>query len=147
VSLKIVARGARGTYQIIGKLKGRRIHQSTGTTSRSHAEAMRVRLENEILDQAVFGQRPTAIFAQAANIYLDGDGSPRFLRPLVEHFGRWRLSDIDQLAVLAFVRLTYSGASPQTINRQTFSPLVANLAGGTEGWPMWSAPVHAATPA
>lgn len=123
--LKIERRGKKGIFQIIGKLRGRRVHQSTGTTSESHAEAARIQLEKQILDEDIYGKRVTAIFAEAVELYLDGGGRPRFVTPLNAHFGRWRMGDISQAEVLKFAKKQYPTAAPQTIERQVFTPLIA----------------------
>lgn len=123
--LKIERRGKKGIFQIIGKLRGRRVHQSTGTTSEPHAEAARIRLEKQILDEDIYGKQVTTIFAEAVEVYLDGGGSPRFVTPLNDHFGRWRMSDISQVEVLKFAKKHYPRAAPQTIDRQVFTPLIA----------------------
>jgi integrase len=123
--LKIERRGKKGIFQVIGTLRGVRVHESTGTASREHAEAERIRIERQILDEAVYGKRATAIFSEAVEIYLDGGGSGRFLAPLNQHFGRWRMGDIDQAEVLKFARKQYPRATPQTLDRQVFTPLIA----------------------
>jgi integrase len=122
--LKIVRRGKKGIFQIKGTLCGIRVRESTGTDSEPHAEAQRIKLENELLERATWGERRTASFAEAVTLYLEGR-SERFIAPLLEHFGRWRMGDITQPEVSKFAQLTYPGASPQTIDRQVYTPLIA----------------------
>jgi hypothetical protein len=123
--LKTERRGKKGIFQIIGTLRGRRVYQSTGTTSESHAEAARIQLEKQILDEDIYGKASTAVFAEAAEAYLDVGGSPSFVTPLNNHFGQWRLADISQAEVMKFAKKCYPNASPQTIDRQVFTPLIA----------------------
>jgi integrase len=123
--LKIERRGKAGIWQVIGTLRGIRVHQSTGTASREHAEAERIKIEKRILDEEVYGKRVTAVFAEAVEVYLNGGGSPRFVPPLSNHFERWIMSAITQAEVLKFGKKQYPGASPQTLDRQVFTPLIA----------------------
>lgn len=130
--LKIERRGKKGIFQIIGKLRGRRIHQSTGTDSEPHAEAARIQLEKQILDEDIYGKQVTALFAEAVETYLDSGGDTRFIGPLNEHFGRWRMSDISQVEVLKFAKKQHPRATPETIDRQVFTPLIAVWHAGHE---------------
>lgn len=123
--LKIEARGKKGIFQIVGKIRGQRVHQSTGTTSRAHAEAERIKLEKQILDADIYGRRSTATFAEAVEAYLDSGGSSRFLARLNGHFGRWLIGNISQAEVVKFHKLHYPKASAQTLNREVFTPLIA----------------------
>lgn len=123
--LKIQARGKKGIFQVVGKVRGRRICQSTGTTSRSHAEAQRIQLEKQLLDEQVYGKRPTATFSSAIEAYLDSGGSSQFLDALNEHFGRWLLSNISQDEVVKYAKLKHPKSGPHGINRQVFTPLIA----------------------
>jgi integrase len=123
--LKIERRGKKGIFQIIGTLRGVRVHESTRTTSEPHAEALRIQLEKRILDEDVYGKRVTAIFSEAVVAYLEGGGSPRFVTPLNQHFGPWRMGDITQAEVMRFAKKQYPTASPQTIDRHVFTPLIA----------------------
>jgi integrase len=123
--LKIERRGKKGIFQIIGTLRGIRVHESTRTASEPHAEALRIQLEKRILDEDVYGKRATAVFSEAVVAYLEGGGSPRFVGPLNRHFGPWRMSDVTQGEVLKFARKQYPGTSGDTIDRQVFTPLIA----------------------
>jgi site-specific recombinase XerD len=125
--LKIVQRGKKGIWQIVGTcpLTGRSIRQSTGTDSQGHAEAQRIQLETRLLDERTFGKRSTATFAEALNLYQSKGYSLRFTGPLTRHFHDWQLSDITDLEVSKFCQLTYPEASPQTVNRQVYTPLIS----------------------
>ena len=107
--LKKVRRGKKGIFQITGTLCGVRVRESTGLNSEPHAEAKRIQLENEILEKATWGERGTAFFAEAVTLYLESR-SERFITPLLEHFGRWRMGDISQAEVSKFAQLAYPGA-------------------------------------
>ena len=69
-----------------------------------------------------------------ANSYIRKSCSPlpakscrnrRFLTPLIEHFGMRRMVGITDLDVTNFAQLVYPNATPQTINRQVYTPLIA----------------------
>ncbi len=125
--LKIVRRGKKGIYQIVGvcPLTGRDIRKSTGTDSERHADAQRIQLETRLLDERTFGKRATATFAEAIVLYQQKGHSLRFTGPLTRHFHARQLSSITDLDVMQFCQLTYPNASPQTVNRQVYSPLIA----------------------
>ncbi len=82
--LKLIKRPDSPHWQITGTLRGIRVRESTGTDSRPHAEAVLAKRQQEILDRAVYGERHTATFAEAVNLYLDLGGDARYLAPLVE---------------------------------------------------------------
>jgi integrase len=125
--LKIVKRGKKDLYQIVGTcpVTGTRIRESTGLVSQTHAEAKRVQLEARLLDQAVHGKRLTATFAAAVILYRQKGHTDRFLNPLLHHFGTRRLNEISDVDVSNFASLHYPKASPQTLDRQVYTPLIA----------------------
>jgi integrase len=125
MSLKIVRRGKRGIFQIVGTVAGCHIRKSTGLESERHAEAERIKLETRLLDEATYGKRHTATFYEAVDLYRVKGGSRRFAGPLVKHFGARRLTDIRDLDVANFATLYYPTATPATLNRQVYTPLIA----------------------
>jgi integrase len=123
--LKLTRRGT--TWHITGTLRGIRVRESTGTASKPHAEAVRAQREKEILDRSVYGEAVTATFAEAVNLYLDLGGSPRFLEPLVERWGAWRLQRITPLEVARAARDIYPDSAASTRKRQIYTPVTAVL--------------------
>lgn len=123
--LKLVKRGKKGIYQIVGTVRGQRYRESTGLTSQPHAEALLAKRQTEILDRHTWGEERTTTFAEAVIHYLDQGGSGRFLEPLVEKFGNWRLSDITPLEVSKHAAEAHPSSGPQGINRQVYTPLIA----------------------
>lgn len=125
--LKIVRRGKKGIFQIVGRnpVTGRSIRKSTGLVSERHAEAKRIQLEARLLDEATYGKRRTATFAEAVVLYGQKGHPDRFIEPLNEHFGLRQLADITDLDLANFAALTYPNATPQTIDRQVYTPMIA----------------------
>ena len=125
--LKLIKRADSPHWQIRGTLRGIRVRESTFTDSRSHAEAILARRQQEILDRATFGEQATATFAEAVNLYLDLGGEARYLEPLVARWGTWRLSAITPLEIARAGREIYSGCATSTLDRQLYTPIVAVL--------------------
>jgi len=125
--LKIEKKGRKGIYYVQGTVAGIRVRQSLRVDSKTHAETLAAKLEQELLDEVTYGRKHSATFADAVLIYKQKGGSPRFLERLVRYFGRHRLADIDDGALSAFILASYPNAKPQTINRQVYTPLIAVL--------------------
>ena len=125
--LKIVRRGKKGIFQIVGRnpVTGRGIRKSTGLSSERHAEAKRIQLEARLLDEATYGKRRTATFSEALILYKQKGHSERFTALLNEHFGMKQLADIGDLDLSRFVTLYYPNAQPQTVDRQVYTPMVS----------------------
>ncbi len=125
--LKLVRRrdAAKGTWRIRGTVGGVRYDESTGTDSRAHAEAILAKRQREILDRHTWGAERTTTFAEAVTSYLTAGGEARFLEPLVRAFGPRRMADIAQPDVDALVAKLHPVATPETISRQIYTPLIA----------------------
>ncbi len=123
--LKLTQRGK--AYYITGTLRGRRYRESTGTNSRPHAEALLAKRQSEILDRDVFGEKRTALFAEAVLMYVDGGGEARFLEPLLQRWGGWRIQDITASEVAQAARDIYPNRTAATLDRQLYTPLNAVL--------------------
>lgn len=115
----------KGTWRIRGSLGGRRHDESTGTDSRTHAEAILARRQKEILDAHTFGPERTTSFGEAVELYVRSGGEVRFLEPLVRAFGPRRMADITQADVMRFITERYPKTGSQGINRQVYTPLIA----------------------
>ena len=135
--LKVVKRKGRGSWYLRGTVGKETIFESTGTDSRAHADAIRIKRENEILDRHTFGAKATATFIEAAVSYLEMGGEARFLGRfdertgkwslLIGHFGSTKLDLIDQIAIDSASRLLYPGRKPSTVKRQVYVPMAAVL--------------------
>lgn len=125
--LKLMRRSGSPHWQITGSLRGIRVRESTGTDSRPHAEAILAKRQKEILDRAVHGERATATFAEAVNLYLDLGGQAQYLEPLVQRWGSRKIAEISQLEVARAGRDLYANCAPSTIDRHLYTPLIAVL--------------------
>jgi hypothetical protein len=132
-----VVKGRHGSPNLYlrGTVRGIRIDESTGTSSRAKAEEIRTRRESELLDQSIHGRRATATFASAALSYMQQGGEGRYLTPLLAYFGVERLSAIDQAAIDRCAALLKPGAATSTINRQIHTPISSVLKhAAARGW-------------
>lgn len=125
--LKLTRRPDSPHWHIRGTLRGVRVRESTGTDSRRHAEAILARRQQEILDRSTFGEHATATWAEAVNLYLDLGGEPRYLEPLTERWGTWRLAAVTPLEIARAGREIYAGAAASTLDRQVYTPTIAVL--------------------
>lgn len=126
-------------WYVRGSVRGQSVYESAGTADEERAEAYRVKREGEIWDGRALGRRAAARFIDAADAYTAGRILGRQDRAdvlrLARHFGRWKISNIDQDALDAFVRQYFQGRSAYTITRHAIAPLsaVLNIA-ARRGW-------------
>lgn len=123
--LKLIKRKGSKHYHITGTLRGERIRESTGTDSEPHAQVILAKRQSEILDRQTFGEKRTAIFAEAVELYLQQGGEARFLKPLLERWGLWRIADITQAEVSRAIHEMLPGRSPSYQIRAIITPLSA----------------------
>lgn len=121
------ARGSVPEKQADGTVARIRIERSTGTGDRKRARQAAEQIEKECWDRAYSGVGPGATFAEAALTYMETTGNTRFITPLLDHFGLTSLSAIGQDETLAACKALYPGRTPQTWNRQVFTPVNAIL--------------------
>lgn len=134
--LKLVRRPKSPNWIMRGTVRGQGIEETTGTSNKAAAEAIRVQREAELLNESVYGKKATVTFAVAALDYLEhGDGESRFLKKLVDHFGTTLLQKIDQHAIDLVAKKLYPKAGPATHNRQVYTPMAAILRhAARKGW-------------
>jgi len=124
----VLVRRPKSPYWIIrGTIRGIRIEETTGTTSKQYAEEIRAKREVELLEQSIHGRAATTTFAHAALAYVEGGGSDRFLAPVVEYFTTTLLSKIDQQAIDNAARNLFPKGAAATRNRQVYTPISAVL--------------------
>ncbi|MDF0602135.1 site-specific integrase [Psychromarinibacter sp. C21-152] len=124
--LKLFRRKPGGPWYIRGTIQGRQIYESTGCFKKAEAEALRLRRETEIQHRHAYGKAATLTFAEAALAYMETGGEPRFLEPILLHFGPdTLLADIDNAAVNEAAKAIYPTAADSTINRQLITPISA----------------------
>jgi integrase/recombinase XerD len=132
--LKLVQRKAASNWYIRGTVRGQGIYESTGTGNREVADQIRIKLEERLLTESVFGKRATITFAEAADAFIAAGGSPRFIFEInnqgwsrglaVELRGR-KLAEITQPEIDKLARKLYPRALPATLVRQFYSPFRA----------------------
>jgi integrase len=137
--LKLVSRPKSPHWIIRGSIRGIRVEESTGVGDKKIAEEIRAKRESEILEQALYGRRATATFAEAALSYLEAGGDKRFIEPVIKHFGVTPLQKIDQDAIDRGARKVYPNASDATRVRQFYTPTSAVLAHAARR--KWCAPL------
>jgi len=135
-------KGKSPNYRVRGTIRGRYINETTGTSSRELAEAIRIKREAQLLQESVFGARASRTFNEAAIGYIEAvsptgtqrdmvigrirkDGS---ITPcLVTDFGSRIVDTINQEAVDAVIRKRFAECKPGTIVRNLIAPLTAVL--------------------
>ncbi|ESY92820.1 site-specific integrase [Mesorhizobium sp. LNHC229A00] len=134
--LKLVHRPKSPYWIMRGTVRGQSIEETTGTSNKEAAEAIRIQRETEILTESVYGKKATVTFAVAAIDYLEhGSGEGRFLKPLADHFGTTLLREIEQHAIDLAGKKLYPKAGPATLNRQVYTPMAAILRhAARKGW-------------
>lgn len=125
MALKLLKRGK--VFYVRGTIRGKRYTESTGTHSREHAEAYRLKREREILDREFHGERNTATLGEAILVYLEKGGEGRFLEPLLDRWGKTRITELRPSIVSAFARERYGHLEPSSVRRQLYTPLNAVL--------------------
>ena len=133
-------------WRIRGTVKGQHIDESTGVSSQTRAEEIRIKRENELLDQAIFGAKATTTFAVAAVSYLESrqpKGMQRYAIAgwnenspcLIKDFGEILVNKIDQAKVNEVIAKRFQGKKPGTIVRNFLTPLTAVLHhAAKQGW-------------
>lgn len=125
MALKLVRR--KKIWYARGTIRGVRYFESTGTSSKEHAEIWRLRREQEILDREYLGEERTSTFAEAVLVYLEKGGEKRYLAPLTRRWGDKILSKITPSEVSRASRELFPDCQASTIRRQLYTPLNAVL--------------------
>jgi integrase len=135
-------KGKSQNYRIRGTVRGRYINETTGAANRALAEAIRIKREEQLLQESVFGTRASRTFNEAAIGYIEAvapTGTQRdmvigrirrdgTIAPcLVSDFGDWLVDKIDQEVVDTVIRSRFAGRKPGTIVRDLITPLTAVL--------------------
>jgi hypothetical protein len=104
---------------------GTRVHQSTGTTVEDEAHQLRILREREGLDSKLLGPKVVFTFGAAVAAYLDAGKGDRFMKPLLDHFGNTRISDLTGVGVRAAAKTLYPSAVYTSWNRHVVTPIKA----------------------
>lgn len=116
----------RGTYLSI------RLDDSTGTCEASAAKRIlttwRKQAERgEFRRQQPKPERAAPSFANAATAYMRAGGDGQYMEPILKAWPNKMLADIDQIAIDTVAAELYPLATPQTRNRQVYTPISAVL--------------------
>jgi Phage integrase family. len=126
--LKLVRHPRRSKhFYLRGSVRGQNVFETTGTSERSAAEAIRIRRESELLDRSIFGPSETVTFAEAAVSYLSEGKEARFLPPISDKLARMKLKAINQDVADRTAAELYPNTAPATRKRQFYIPLCAVL--------------------
>lgn len=132
--LKVVKHPNSPNLYLRGTVRGQYVFETTGTPCKEAAEEIRAKREGELIAQSIHGKRVTATFDQAALKYLDNGGDARFVGHydsdhgwggLIGHFYGRRMSSIHQDDLDQAAKALHPRATPQTRNRQVYTPFVA----------------------
>lgn len=133
MGLKLTKRGK--TYYLRGTVAGQRVYETTGTSDKDLAEAIRIKRESRIVQAHVHGEKAVATFDDAADSYTATGAPTRFVfdarktsdkeTGLAIYFKGRRLADIKQEDLDKAARELYPGASRETLIRQVYTPFVA----------------------
>ncbi len=113
-----------GTLRVAGTSV--RVRRSTGLDSRADgaweaAEALRIKVEAELLDQAVYGRPPPVLFAAIATHYIQavepGSADLRNLNELLAVFGKRPVAEISRKDIEGYYRTRFVAAKAQTQRR------------------------------
>lgn len=134
--LKLVKRPKSPNWIMRGTVRGQSVEETTGTSNKEAADAIRIKRENEILTESIYGKALTVTFKHGTLDYLEhGNAAKRFLGRLVDHFGATLLRSIDQHAIDLAAAKLYPKAGPATRNRQVYTPVSAILQhAARKGW-------------
>lgn len=121
-------------YRVRGKYLGVRVDRSTETAEERAAQTVLRRWRSEI-ERGTYShgvvptpqvERPT--FAMAALAYMQAGGERAFLGPILDTaLAHMALEEIDQVAIDRAAVTLYPTATPQTRNRQFYTPVSAVL--------------------
>lgn len=151
--LKLIRRKGSDNWYLRGTVRGQGVFESTGTSDEKIAEQIRIKLEDRLLTESVFGKRATVTFAEAADAFIEAGGSSRFLfevnsegwsRGLAVALRGRKLIDLTQGELDNLALKLYPDTLPETRIRQFYAPFRAvwNYA-ARQGWAetrVWSLP-------
>lgn len=133
MALRLVERN--GIYYVRGTVRGQSVYETTGTNDKVAAEEIRDKRSASLLEESIHGRAATVTFEKAAESYLEGGGSKRFLGTfdeatkkwtlLIGHFWSRKLNTITQSDLDRAANTIYPKAQWDTKNRQCYTPFIA----------------------
>ena len=132
MSIKLIRRHNSKNWYLRGTLRGIRVDESTGLSSKKQAEEVLTVRRAQILNEALHGAEVTKTFAMAVVSYIEAGGDATYLDPLLDIFGETKLGRIGQEEIAGAAKklgksVTGQPKSSATLNRQVFTPMSAVL--------------------
>jgi integrase len=125
--LKLVPpRGKSPYWSVRGTHLRTYVDRSTKASDRATAAKL-LKLWKEEIELGTFARPGEPTFFDAAVAYMAETGNERFVRPVIEHFGKLRLREVTQQAIDQAAVKLYPNATPQTRNRQVHTVVSAIL--------------------
>ncbi len=122
--LKLTRKKGSPNWYMRGSIRGLIIEESTRTGDVRTAQDLLALRTAELLQRSVYGNPSTRTLAEAALSYMQAGGERHHLPPLLRHFAKTKLADIDQAAVeKAALKLMKPGCAPATVHRQVIAPV------------------------
>lgn len=124
----------RGNWYVTGHVivwrdgKKRKVtvkRQSTGTSDKDEAEAIRLQIETQYRRENFDNREAPATVADLAVAYIEGGRQTRFLKPIIERLGHYEVEELSQGLVDKEGGLAYPNVAPATLRRQWHGPLKA----------------------
>ena len=135
MGLKIFKRKGVENYYLRGAVAGIRVYESTNTSDRELAEAIRIQTEGRLSHQAAFGKKAVASFDEAVESYMKTGAPMRFIvdvrktdghvSGLGVYFRGRKLKDIKQADLDKAAKALLPKASRETLVRQVYTPFIA----------------------
>ncbi|APX70737.1 tyrosine-type recombinase/integrase [Brucella sp. 10RB9210] len=113
-------------YYVRGTHFGFTMDRSTKTADKATAAKLLKKWKEEI-EAGIFRKPGEPTFTDAVTDYIAATGNERFIEPIVERIGHYRLVDINQQLIDATAIALYPTASPATRNRQVYTVISAIL--------------------
>jgi integrase len=113
----------RGTVKVGERSQSH--YESTGIPDEGQAEILRTRAENRITEELLHGKKKVVTFEEAMVSYGESGGSHRYLAPLNDRFSKRLLTSLGQSDLDKAARDIYPTSSPETRNRQCYTPFIA----------------------
>ncbi|MDW3210287.1 MAG: tyrosine-type recombinase/integrase [Reichenbachiella sp.] len=145
--LKIFKKPKSPNWYVRGTIHGQEIYESSGIphkglkTPSTQIKDYRDRRISELREAYIYGKAYSATFLDAALNYLKAGGSPRYLGEykggewtgLIGRLGHFKIREIDQEQLNDLAHEMYGHCTPDTQNRQFWTPFIAVWKHNTKG--------------
>lgn len=128
MTLELVRRSNSLNWYLRGAVRGISVFESTKVAGRCAAEAARIFREKELFEESLLGRKVkvkvkvNVTFDKAAQSYHRAGGTKRFLERIRQSAGSKLLRKLRQNDLDVLEHTLYPSASPETRNRQCYTP-------------------------